>query len=334
VTWIGEGDAAVSWLTASVLSALVLGVALTCVAYLTWLERKLAARLQNRIGPYFVGYPHGWLQPLADLAKLVIKEDITPRGVDRVLFNLAPVLVLVPPLLGFAFLPFAPGGAVVDHRYSFLLFTAFASLSLLGVFAAGWSSNNKYALISALRLVALLVSYEIPLLLSLLVPAVLVGSFRLVDVVEAQRGLVFVGYPVVGHVSFAVFFVALLAESNRSPFDLVEAESELVAAYNVEYSGMKFGLFYAGEYAHTFAMSGLAATVFLGGYLGPAPVPGALWLVLKMVAVFAMVVWIRWSFMRLRIDQALDVNWKILFPVSLANLLAAGWWVVGPGGGR
>ena len=203
---------------------------------------------------------------------------------------------------------------------------------MLGVFAAGWSSNNKYALLSALRMVALLVSYEIPLLLSLLVPAVMVGSFRLVDIVEAQRGLPLLLTPV-GAVSFLVFFIAMLAESNKSPFDLLEAESELISAYNVEYSGIKFALFYAGEYAHTFAISGLAATVYLGGYVGPAFLPGAVWLLLKMVLLFLVVLWVRWSFMRLRIDQALQLNWKVLFPISLVNLLIAAYWVVGRGGG-
>jgi NADH-quinone oxidoreductase subunit H len=322
----------VSWLVAGLLSVAVIAVAMTCVAYLTWIERKIAARFQNRIGPYFVGYPHGWLQPLADVAKLIVKEDITPRDVDRVLYNLAPVLAVVPALLGFAFIPFMPGWAVVVHPYSFLLFLAFASLTLLGVFAAGWSSNNKYALISALRMVALLVSYEIPLLLALLVPAVMAGSFSLTEIVEFQRGLPFVLYPGIGQLSFVIFFVAILAESNKSPFDLIEAESELIAAYNVEYTGMKFALFYAGEYAHTFAVSGLAATVFLGGYLGPAFLPGPVWLLLKMLAVFVLVLWVRWSFLRVRIDHALALNWKVLFPLSLVNLLVAAWWVVGPGG--
>jgi len=321
----------VSWLIAALLSIGVLGVVMTCVAYLTWIERKVAARFQNRIGPFFVGYPHGWLQPLADVAKLIIKEDITPRRADRVLFNLAPLAVIVPALVGFAFLPFAPGWAVVDHPYSFLFFLAFASLTLLGIFAAGWSSNNKYALLSALRMVALLVSYEIPLLLSLLVPALLAGSFSLMQVVEAQRVLPFLLVPGIGQVSFVVFFIAMLAESNKSPFDLTEAESELIAAYNVEYSGIKFALFYAGEYAHTFAICGLAATVFLGGYLGPGFLPGPVWLLLKMLALFGLVLWVRWSLLRVRIDQALDLNWKVLFPLSLLNLLVAAWWIVARG---
>ncbi|MFN7966615.1 MAG: NADH-quinone oxidoreductase subunit NuoH [Acidobacteriota bacterium] len=325
-----------SWLIALLMSVAVLGVAMTCVAYLTWIERKVAARFQNRIGPYWVGYPHGWLQPLADVVKLIVKEDITPRSADRVLFNLAPVLVIVPALIGFAFVPFAVGWAVVDHPYSFLFFVAFASLTLFGVFAAGWSSNNKYALLSALRMVALLVSYEIPLLLSLLVPALLVGSFDLGQLIEAQRGLWFIGYPVIGQVAFVVFFIAMLAESNKSPFDLIEAESELIAAYNVEYSGIKFAIFYAAEYAHTLAIAGLAATVFFGGYLGPSflhtPIWfGPIWLLAKMIALFLLVLWVRWSFLRLRIDHALWLNWKLLFPIALLNLLVAAWWVASRG---
>ncbi len=317
-----------SWVAPLVLSAAVLGGAMTIVAYLTWLERKFAARLQNRVGPYWVGYPHGWLQPLADLLKLLIKEDIVPRRADRLLYELAPLLVVVPSLLGFAFLPLGKAWAVVDHPYSLLFFVAFASLTLLGIFAAGWGSNNKYALLSALRMVALVVSYEIPLIFSLLVPAVLAGSFRLVDIVEAQRALPFLLVPGIGQVAFLVFLIAVLAESNKAPLDIVEAESELIAAYNVEYTGIKFALFYAAEYAHTLAVSGLGATVFLGGYLGPAFLPGVFWLVLKSVGLFVFVLWIRWSFLRLRVDQAMVLNWKVLFPASLACLMAAGLWTL------
>ena len=315
------------WLGALVLSATVLLVAMTIVAYLTWIERKVAAQFQNRIGPYQVGVPHGWLQPLADVLKLIVKEDITPRSADPLLFNLAPVMVVAPALIGFAFIPLAPGLAVVDHPYSYLFFTAFASLTLLGIFAAGWSSNNKYALLSALRMVAMVASYEIPLLLTLLVPAVFAGSFRLTDVVEAQRGLWFIAAPVVGQVAFLVFLVCALAEGNKVPLDLIEAESELIAAYNVEYSGIKFALFYAGEYAHTLAICALAATVFLGGYLGPAFLPGVVWLLLKILVLFLGVLWIRWSLLRVRIDQALRLNWMVLLPIALVNLLAAAWWV-------
>jgi NADH-quinone oxidoreductase subunit H len=317
------------WPGAFILSAATLGVAMTIVAYLTWIERKVAARMQNRIGPYEVGVPHGWLQPLADVAKLLVKEDTTPRAADRLLFNAAPVLVVVPALIGFAFLPIARGLAIADHPYSFLLFVAFASLTLLGVFAAGWSSNNKYALLSALRMVAMAVSYEVPMILTLLIPVLLAGSFRLTAIVEAQRGLWFVAYPFVGQLSFGIFLLCALAESNKSPLDILEAESELIAAYNVEYSGIKFALFYAGEYAHTLAICGLASTVFLGGYLGPAFLPGPVWLIVKCLVLFVLVLWIRWSLMRLRIDQAIRLNWMILLPAALVNLLVAAWWVAG-----
>jgi NADH-quinone oxidoreductase subunit H len=311
-----------------VASAVVLGVAMTIVAYMTWLERKIAARMQNRIGPYEVGVPHGWLQPLADIAKLIAKEDITPRAADRILYNLGPILVVVPALVGFAFIPVAPRLAIVDHPYSFLFFTAFASLTLLGVFAAGWASNNKYALLSALRMVAMAASYEVPMILSLLLPALLAGSFQLTAIVEAQRGLWFVAYPVVGQVAFLIFLLCALAEGNKSPLDILDAESELIAAYNVEYSGIKFALFYAGEYAHTLALCALAATVFLGGYLGPAFLPGVVWLLLKCVALFLLILWIRWSLMRLRIDQAIRINWMYLLPASLLNVLVAAYWAM------
>jgi NADH-quinone oxidoreductase subunit H len=295
---------------------------------MTWLERKIAARMQNRIGPYEVGFPHGWLQPLADVAKLLVKEDITPRAADKLLYNLGPILVVVPALVGFAFVPVAHGLAVVDHPYSFLFFAAFASLTLLGVFAAGWSSNNKYALLSALRMVAMAASYEVPMLLALLIPALLAGSFQLTAVVEAQRGLWFVFYPLVGQLAFAIFLLCALAEGNKSPLDILDAESELIAAYNVEYSGIKFALFYAGEYAHTLAICGLAATVFLGGYLGPAFLPGFIWLTLKCVGLFVLILWIRWSLMRMRIDQAIRINWMFLLPAGLLNLLIAALWVL------
>jgi NADH-quinone oxidoreductase subunit H len=299
---------------------------MTIVAYMTWLERKVAARFQNRVGPYHVGAPHGWLQPLADIMKLIVKEDITPRAADRLLFNLGPVLVVVPALLGFAFIPLGRGLAVADHAYSSLFFLAFASLTLLGVFAAGWSSNNKYALLSALRLVAIVASYEIPMILALLVPALLAGSLSLSAIVEAQRGLWFVLYPGIGQLSFFIFLICALAEGNKSPLDLLEAESELIAAYNVEYSGIKFALFYAGEYAHTLAICTLASTVFLGGYLGASFLPGVVWLLLKSVLLFAVVLWIRWSLMRVRIDQALRLNWVVLLPTALATVLIAAWW--------
>ena len=310
-----------------VLSVAVLGVAMTIVAYLTWLERKVAARFHNRVGPYYVGWPHGWLQPLADVLKLIIKEYLRPRRADALLYELAPVLVVVPALFGFALLPLGRGLAVVDHPYSLLIFLAVGSLGLLGIFAAGWGSHNAYALLSALRSVAIAISYEIPMILALLVPALAYGTFRLDSLVRHQAALPFICAPV-GVVSFVIFLISMLAEANKSPLDVVEAESELISGYNTEYSGVKFALFYAGEYAHTLALCGLGATVFFGGYLGPAFLPGPVWLALKSLALFVLVLWIRWSFLRVRIDQVLRLNWRYLFPLAVVNLLVTAFFVV------
>jgi NADH-quinone oxidoreductase subunit H len=298
---------------------------LAVVAYLTWLERKFAGRLQSRIGPYWVGRPHGWLQPIADGLKLLIKEDITPRRVDRFLFNLAPVWIVAASLLVFAFLPVAGSWVLVNTDLGLLYVSAIGSLVVVGIFIAGWASNNKYALLSALRSAAQVVSYEVPLLLSLMVPAALAGSLDFRSIVYAQSGYWFILFPVVGQVSFFTFLLAALAEGNRIPFDLSEAESELVAGFNVEYSGIKFAYFYLGEYVHLLAVSLLVSILFLGGPLGPF-LPGEVWMAIKTIAVFTAILWIRWSFLRVRIDQMMMLNWKVLTPLCLANLLVAGLW--------
>lgn len=307
-------------------SAILLGALLGIVAYLTWLERKFSGRMQSRVGPYFVGRPHGWLQPIADGLKLISKEDIIPAKADRLLFNLAPVWVVVVSLLGFAFLPLTSNWVLVNLDVGLLYFTAIGSLIVIGVFLAGWSSNNKYALLSSLRSAAQIVAYEIPLLFSLLVPAILAGSIDFLDIIKAQEGCWFIAFPVIGQVSFIIFFLSALAESNRMPFDLSEAESELIAGFNIEYSGMKFAYFYLGEYVHLLAVSLLVSILFFGGPLGPF-LPGGIWVSVKTLFVFLFILWIRWSFLRVRIDQLMALNWKILTPVSLLNLLLAGLWV-------
>jgi len=307
-------------------SAILLGAILGIVAYLTWLERKFSGRLQSRVGPYLVGRPHGWLQPIADGLKLISKEDITPSRADRLLFNLAPAWIVVVSLLGFAFLPLTANWVLVNMDLGLLYFTAIGSLLVIGVFAAGWASNNKYALLSSLRSAAQIVAYEVPLLLSLLVPAILAGSLDFKDIIEAQKGYWFITFPVIGQISFLIFLLAALAESNKMPFDLSEAESELIAGFNIEYSGMKFAYFYLGEYAHLMAVSLLVSIVFFGGPLGPL-LPGGLWIAIKTLAVFLGILWIRWSFLRIRIDQLMMLNWKFLTPISFINLLLAGLWV-------
>ncbi|MGH7356644.1 MAG: NADH-quinone oxidoreductase subunit NuoH [Candidatus Rokuibacteriota bacterium] len=306
----------------------VLNAILVLVAYVVLLERKFAARMQSRIGPYYVGWPHGWLQPLADGLKLILKEDIVPVAADRWVYNLAPLVFLVPCLLIFATIPFAPDLGVADLNIGVLFFLAVSSLEIVGLFMGGWGSNNKYALLSAMRGVNQIISYDLPLIFAALVPVVLAGSLQLSAIVAAQQGLWFVAYPVIGQLAFVAFLVATIAAENRVPFDILEAESELVAGFRVEYSGMKFALIQLGEYAHVVGTSFFGALLFLGGWLGPGPAwLGPVWFVVKAIAFFLVVTWVRWSFVRIRVDQILAISWKVLLPATLILLLATAAWV-------
>ena len=302
---------------------IVLNAILVFVAYVVLLERKFAARMQSRIGPYYVGWPHGWLQPLADGLKLILKEDIVPAAADRWVYNLAPLAFLVPCLLIFATIPFAPDLGVADLNIGVLFFLAVSSLEIVGLFMGGWGSNNKYALLSAMRAVNQIISYDLPFIFAALVPVVLTGSLQLSTIVAAQQGLWFVAYPVIGQLAFVAFLIATIAAENRVPFDILEAESELVAGFRVEYSGMKFALIQLGEYAHVVGTSFLGALLFLGGWLGPGPQwLGPVWFVLKALAFFLLVTWVRWSFVRIRVDQILAISWKLLLPATLVLLMA------------
>ena len=306
-------------------ASIVLGALLGLVAYVTLLERKFAARMQSRIGPYYVGRPGGWLQPIADGLKLLLKEDIVPTLADRGVYNLAPVVFLVPCLLIFATIPFAPGLGVADLNIGVLFFLAVSSLEIVGLFMGGWGSNNKYALISAMRAVNQIISYDLPFVFAALVPVLLAGSLQLSAIVAAQQGLWFIAWPGLGQLAFVAFIVATLAAENRVPFDILEAESELVAGFRVEYSGMKFALIQLGEYAHMLGTSFLGALLFLGGWLGPGPAwLGPLWFLLKALGIFLLVTWVRWSFVRIRVDQILAISWKLLLPASVLLLLATG----------
>jgi NADH-quinone oxidoreductase subunit H len=309
----------------AIVGFVVLNAVIGMVTYVTLLERKFAARMQSRIGPYYVGWPHGWLQPIADALKLMMKEDIVPRSADRWVYNLAPIAFLVPCVLIFATIPFAPGLGVADLNIGVLFFLAVSSLEIVGLFMGGWGSNNKYALISAMRAVNQIISYDLPFIFAALVPVVLAGSLQMSVIVEAQRGVfgAYVFYPVLGQVAFLAYLVATLAAENRVPFDILEAESELVAGFRVEYSGMKFALIQLAEYAHMIGTSFLGALLFLGGWLGPGPAwLGPIWFLLKAMFVFLVVTWVRWSFVRIRVDHILAISWKLLLPATLLLLMA------------
>jgi NADH-quinone oxidoreductase subunit H len=311
---------------------IVLNAVIVMVTYVTLLERKFAARMQSRIGPYYVGRPHGWLQPIADALKLMMKEDVVPTLADRPVYNLAPIAFLIPCVLIFATIPFAPGLGVADLNIGVLFFLAVSSLEIVGLFMGGWGSNNKYALLSAMRAVNQIISYDLPFVFAALVPVLLTGSMQMSAIVAAQSGLPFVAYPVIGQLAFVFFIIATLAAENRVPFDILEAESELVAGFRVEYSGMKFALIQLGEYAHMLGTSFLGALLFLGGWLGPGPAwLGPIWFLLKAMFIFLLVTWVRWSFVRIRVDQILAISWKLLLPATIVLLLATGF-VVAAGG--
>jgi NADH-quinone oxidoreductase subunit H len=313
-----------AWLMLLVVPFVVLNVVIGMVTYVTLLERKFAARMQSRIGPYRVG-PHGLLQPIADALKLMMKEDIVPTAADRSVYNLAPIVFLLPCMLIFATIPFAPGLGVADLNIGILFFLAVSAMEIVGLFMAGWGSNNKYALLSAMRAVNQIISYDLPFIFSALVPVLLAGSLRLSDIAAAQSGLWFIFYPVIGQLSFLFFIISTLAAENRVPFDILEAESELVAGFRVEYSGMKFALIQLGEYAHIIGSSYLGALLFLGAWGGPGPEwLGPLWFTLKAVFLFLLVTWVRWSFVRIRVDQILALSWKVLMPATLLLLVTTG----------
>ncbi|MBK8022116.1 MAG: NADH-quinone oxidoreductase subunit NuoH [Chloroflexi bacterium] len=294
---------------------------LVLVILLIWLERKIAARVQDRIGPNRVG-PFGLLQNVADAVKLILKEDITPAGADRLIFNAAPIIAVLSVLMIWVVVPFTPVHIGADLSIGLLYFVAVSSVGTLAIMMAGWASNNKYALLGAFRVVAQLVSYEVPMIVALLVPVLIAGSLSMQDIVRAQIGMWFI---VPALVSAVIFYVSNLAETGRAPFDLIEAESELVAGYNIEYSGMKFGLFMANEFMHAFTANVLFAVIFLGGWSGPGaeqfPLLGFVYLMLKTGVIYLFSLVLRATVPRVRIDQMMSFNWKFLVPVAIVNLL-------------
>jgi NADH-quinone oxidoreductase subunit H len=284
--------------------------------FLIWMERKVSAHMQLRPGPMEVGW-HGSIQTIADALKLLGKELITPKDVDRPIFLLAPIVVFLPVLLSFLVIPFSQTLIIRDMNVGVLLILAFASLTVLAVLMAGWASNNKYSVFGAIRSVAQNVAYEIPLLITLMSIIIMVGSLSLADIVNAQSKYWFI---VVQPIAFILYITCATAETNRAPFDLPEAESELVAGFHTEYTGMRFALFFLAEYTNMFIVSAIATVFFLGGWRGPF-LPGIAWFLIKVYAVIFLIMWFRWTFPRVRFDQLITFAWKILIPLAFANLL-------------
>ena len=304
------------------------------VAYLTLVERKVLAAMQMRIGPNVVG-PFGLMQPFADALKMLMKETIVPAGANRILFLVAPMLTMVLAMIAWAVIPVNFGWAIADINVGVLYLFAISSLGVYGIVIAGWASNSKYAFLGALRSAAQMVSYEVSMGFVIVTVLVCVGSLNLTDIVMAQRTIWFVIplFPM-----FVVFFISILAETNRAPFDLPEGESEIVGGFHVEYGAMAFGLFFLGEYANMILMSAMTTILFLGGWLSPIPfvpfiwIPGPIWFILKVCLCLFGFLWVRATFPRFRYDQLMRLGWKVFLPLSLfwlvltaGVLVAFGW---------
>ncbi len=305
--------------------AVVFGLMLLSVAYLTWLERKVIGDIQVRLGPMRVG-PHGLLQPIADGIKLMFKEDIVPQAADRTIYLLAPTLALIPSFISFAVIPFGDriqlfgrtiDMVITDVNVGLLYVFGVASLGIYGIVLGGWASNNKYALLGGLRSAAQMISYELSLGLSVVGVLMLSQSLSLVQIVNAQSGVWFIVFQPIG---FLIFLICAIAEINRAPFDLPEAETELVAGFHVEYSSMKFAMYFMAEYANMITVAAMATTLFLGGWRGPF-LPPVVWFLIKLYLFIFLFIWLRATLPRFRYDQLMRFGWKVLLPVALANIM-------------
>ena len=318
---LGLTEEWVSFINSLAGAILVTAIPVVIVVFTIMGERKIIGRFQDRLGPNRVG-PFGFLQTVPDVIKLLTKEIITPDNADKALYHIAPLLSVVAVILIWAVMPFADQVIGADLQIGVIYFVAVSSFGTLAILLAGWSSNNKYALVAAFRSVAQLVSYEVPLVLSLLIPILLAGTMSMNEIVEAQsQGW----YVILAPIGMLVFFISSTAEIGRSPFDLLEADSEIVAGYNIEYSGMKFAMFFLGEWIHAFTICGLTATLFFGGWRGPwvdqVPALGVIYFLAKMFILYFIHIWIRTTMPRFRIDHLLNFNWKFLVPLSLVNLV-------------
>ncbi len=316
-------------LIADIIKILIVFTCLLLVAaYLTLLERKIAAKIQNRMGPMEAGF-HGLLQPIADGIKLFFKEDIIPAGANKFLFLLAPIIVVIPALTTFAVIPFGAPVKIMGHivplqitdvNIGILFILALTSLGVYGVMLGGWASNSKYSLLGALRTAAQMISYEVALVLSIVGIIMIAGDLSLAKIVSEQSHMWFIVYQPVG---FIIYLIASTAEMNRVPFDLGEAEGELVAGFHTEYSSMEFAFYFIGEYAQMVVNSAVIVTLFLGGWEGPF-LPSVLWFLIKVFFVILIYLWFRWTYPRLRYDELMDLGWKVLLPLALANIIVTG----------
>jgi NADH-quinone oxidoreductase subunit H len=299
---------------------LLLGIVLGFVTYAILFERKVIGWIQNRVGPDRVG-PWGLLQSVADVLKLLLKEDIIPDKADQNLFKLAPVIAFVPAFAVLVVIPFSDALRFGDYAVGLLYYFALSSITIVGILVGGWSSNNKYSLLGAMRAAAQMISYEIPLVLSVVGVIMTVGSLNLYDIVLAQKNVWFIFPQCIG---FMVFLIASISELNRTPFDLPEAESELIAGYHVEYTGFRFAFFMLSEYVYVFAMASITTVLYLGGWNAPfglTIIPGILWFILKFSFIVFFLFWLRATMPRIRMDQLMEFAWKALIPIAIANLL-------------
>lgn len=308
------------WVVSALLStvgiAIVMGVMVVVVMSEVYLDRRVIARMQDRWGPNRVG-PFGLLQPIADVIKLLLKEDLRPVSADPAVFFLAPLITVAAAFLVYSVIPFGEGMAVSDVNVGLLLLLALGALPTIGVVMAGWGSGNKYSVLGGMRAAAQMVSFAVPLLLALVSPILITHSLSMVDIVKSQALIPLV---LVQPIAFVVYLIAGVAEVNRAPFDIPEAESELIAGHHIEYSGIRFALFFLAEYLSAFTVAAVATTVFLGGWQGPI-LPGFVWFFVKSYFVFGLMVWARATLPRLRADQLMGFCWKFLVPVALANLV-------------